>query len=147
MEDTYSKAFTELSVIIDNMEIDIKDKIPEMTIEAINKGKSNEYNFIYNPQKKLKEQNILPETKSLLSIIYSDYLCSDEEKKKWQEYDKFVGNKIKDEKMKKYSNNDVFSDKFIQNEKLVDDSLIKYEKNGWFENLIKNIKEKIKKIF
>ena len=45
--------------------------------------------FVYDKNIPLYEQSILPETKALLSILYSDYLCSKKEKEKWDEYDKF----------------------------------------------------------
>ena len=56
----------------------------------------------------MSKQKLLPETISLLSIIYSDYLCSEEEKKKWDEYDKFELQKLEEIKQQKYNTNNLF---------------------------------------
>lgn len=101
----YSKAFVELNEIISNMNENLKNKIPDKTIKAIELAKDKNYIFNYDKSKSLAEQKLLPETKSLLSVIYSDYLCSPEERKKWQEYDKFEMQKREELKATKYNNN------------------------------------------
>ena len=119
-EKTYAKAFTELSEIISNMKDSLKNKIPSKTIKAIELAKDKNYKFNYDKSKSLNEQTLLPETKSLLSVIYSDYLCSTEERKKWQEYDRFELQKQDEMKAKKY-NSSVFenieNDITLNNEK------------------------------
>lgn len=120
-EKTYAKAFTELSEIISNMKDSLKNKIPSKTIKAIELAKDKNYKFNYDKSKSLNEQTLLPETKSLLSVIYSDYLCSTEERKKWQEYDRFELQKQDEVKAKKY-NSSVF-------ENVENDITLKNEKN------------------
>lgn len=101
----YSKAFVELNEIINNMNENLKNKIPDKTIKAIKLAGNKNYKFNYDKSKSLNEQTLLPETKSLLSVIYSDYLCSPEERKKWQEYDRFEMQKQDELKAKKYNSN------------------------------------------
>lgn len=119
-EKTYAKAFTELSEIISNMKDSLKNKIPSKTIKAIELAKDKNYKFNYDKSKSLNEQTLLPETKSLLSVIYSDYLCSTEERKKWQEYDRFELQKQDEVKAKKYNSSvfeNVENDITLNNEK------------------------------
>lgn len=104
----YSKAFVELNEIINNMDEILKNKIPSKMKEAIKKAGDKNYNFAYDKTHKLSEQTLLPETKSLLSIIYSDYLCSEEEKKKWEKYDNFEKQKKEELKSKKYDTSNLF---------------------------------------
>lgn len=104
----YKKAFVELNEIINHLNTNLKDKIPKKTLEAINNAKDKNYQFKYDNTQSLSKQKLLPETISLLSIIYSDYLCSEEEKKKWDEYDKFELRKLEEIKQQKYNTNNLF---------------------------------------
>lgn len=104
----YKKAFVELNEIINHLNTNLKNKIPKKTLEAINNAKDKNYQFKYDNTQSLSKQKLLPETISLLSIIYSDYLCSEEEKKKWDEYDKFELQKLEEIKQQKYNTNNLF---------------------------------------
>lgn len=97
----YTKAFTQLSYIIARMDKDIKEKIPLNVRKSISQKKDNRYIFSYNKTLPLYRQKLLPETKSLLSVIYSEYICSKEEKEKWDEYDKFKQKKT-DKRLAEY---------------------------------------------
>ena len=85
----YKKALAELYVIITYMKQEVKDKIPEELKLSINRNKDKNYSFEYDITLTLDKQNLLLETKALLSVIYTEYLCSTEEKSKWDEYDRF----------------------------------------------------------
>ena len=89
IQDEYSKAFSQLSEIIKKMKKELQEKIPRDLIEAIEKAKDKNYIYKYKPGIPINQQDLLPETKSLLSVIYSDYLCNQTERKKWKEYDRF----------------------------------------------------------
>ena len=106
----YLKAFVELNEIINHLNTNIKNKIPKKTLEAIKNSRDKNYQFKYDNTQSLSKQKLLPETISLLSIIYSDYLCSEEEKKKWDEYDKFTLQKQEELKQKKYNANNLFKE-------------------------------------
>ena len=106
----YKKAFVELNEIINHLNTNLKNKIPKKTLEAINNAKDKNYQFKYDNTQSLSKQKLLPETISLLSIIYSDYLCSEEERKKWDEYDKFTLQKQEELKQKKYNANNLFKE-------------------------------------
>lgn len=108
IQEEYSKAFSQLSEIIKNMKKELEEKIPRDLIEAIEKSKDKNYIYKYKPGIPLNQQDLLPETKSLLSVIYSDYLCNETERKKWQEYDRFEADIL--EKIKKSKNsNEIFN--------------------------------------
>ena len=107
----YNNAFIELKEIMNYMNQDIINKIPENVRKAIEKTNDKNYEFSYNKELPLYEQNILPETKTLLSVIYSDYLCDEEEKSKWDEYDKFEKKRIEESKEIKYNSNNLFDEK------------------------------------
>lgn len=94
----YYMALVELNEIIKHMSIELQNKIPKEVQEEFVKNMDKEYVFTYDESAPLEEQDIMPETQGLLSVIYSNYLCSEEEKKKWQEYDRFYNQKQQKQK-------------------------------------------------
>ena len=148
----YSKAFVELNEIIKYFDDNLKNKIPNDLKDAISKSSKNEYKFVYDKNKPLYKQNILPETKALLSILYSDYLCPEKEREKWIEYDKFEQKvsyqKQEEEKAKKYNPNEIFKNnsnkKYDKNLENTDNTnknmeMIKYKKQKWYQKLFAKI--------
>lgn len=132
------------------MNENLKNKIPLKTRESIKRAGDKNYNFNYDNTISLSKQNLLPETKSLLSIIYTDYLCTEEEQRKWSEYDKFEIQKKEKLKLDRYNTDNLFentksaSNTFITNEKEL--QVIDNKKVGFwakFKNCIIKLFEKI----
>ena len=77
----------------------------------IKENKDPNYNCKIDFTKSINDQNLLKETRAILSLIYRDYLCSNEERKKLiikgkQELDEY------DKKIKKnYNADNLFKDK------------------------------------
>ena len=76
--DTETKVMTQLSYIIARMSKDIKEKIPIDIRKEISKKKDNHFISVYDNKLTLFEQDLLPDTKAVLSILYSKYICSNE---------------------------------------------------------------------
>ena len=140
----YSRAFVELKEIIKYFDNDIKNKIPDELKQAINQVKQNGYHFVYNEKIPLYEQEILPETKSLLSILYSDYLCSIEEKKKWNKYDLFE-QQLESKKYEQYNIDEVLKsrktdfDNQIQEKQAKNLKMVEYKEPKWYQKLLKKL--------
>lgn len=146
----YEKALIELSEIVKRFDESIKNKIPNDFYEIIDYSKKSDYKFVYKENVPLFEQELLPETKAILSILYSDYLCSKEEKEKWDKYDNFEQKIIKrkneeivnkKDSIKNNSNNIVLEKNVPKLE------VIKYEKPKWYKKIVTFFKEKILKKF
>lgn len=83
-----SKFCIEIINIIKRMDIKMQNKIPneikKMFYDNIDEKYKNELDMkIYDLD------SLMEETKGALSILWSKYLCSEEEKEKWKEYDEF----------------------------------------------------------
>lgn len=139
IQSEYSKAFSQLSEIIKNMKKELREKIPSDIIDAVEKAKDENYIFKCNPDIPLNQQDLLPETKSLLSIIYSDYLCDESKRNKWKEYDRFETEILEKRKKAKYSN-DIFNnnDNKSKVQNSVDTNLVVIEK--WYVKIWNKIK-------
>jgi len=85
--DISSNAYTELYYLIGNLENNLKEKIPCDIMEQIAK----EMNKSFIPD----ISNVSVEAKAMLSVIYSDYLCSPEENEKWKDLDRLYSNSVK----------------------------------------------------
>jgi len=139
IQEEYSKAFSQLSEIIKNMKKELREKIPSDLIEALEKAKDENYIFKYNPSIPLKQHDLLPETKSLLSVIYSDYLCDETERKKWQEYDRFEAEILEKIKKSKY-NNEIFNNNANKSKDQENSNTNLVVKDKWYVKIFKKIK-------
>ena len=135
----YRKALAELDEIFDKFEKEIKNKVPESFRKFVKDKKDKNYKFEYDDSKELKDQNILRETKVLLSIIYRSYFCSEEEKKRLEaEKEKLENEVLRCEKM---LSNPGFVNK-------APESKIKEEKEklAKYNNMLQNVKSRLDNI-
>lgn len=79
--DVYYKAFKELSEIIKFFPKNEYSKIPKSFRDFIEENKDNNYEYRVEHIDDFQNQEMLEETKILLSIVYRDFIASSEEKK------------------------------------------------------------------
>ena len=84
----YRNAFAEVEYIINNLPQEEIEKIPSKFRKFIEKEKNTKYNVEIDMDIELKEQNILKETRYILTIIYKLYLATETEKEKLIELEK-----------------------------------------------------------
>ena len=118
MERVYEEAFSEVDEIIKLMPIDISSKIPQKFRQVISENKA--LNYKTNIQEPIKEQDLKPETVTILGLIYRDYLASPEIKEKLQKEDE---------------------EQLTENE----NSLVQYKEPGIFKKIINFFKGIFKK--
>ena len=82
MHETLKQSFGEVYEILLHTEKTLYDKIPKSFINMIKENKDPNYNCKIDFTKSINDQNLLKETRAILSLIYRDYLCSNEERKK-----------------------------------------------------------------
>ena len=73
--------------ILQNTQEDLVAKIPNKIRQFIRENKNQEYMTSIVNGKPLNEQDILPETQSLLALIYRSYWATEEEKKEFAKSD------------------------------------------------------------
>ncbi len=113
MKQEYMEAFTEVNEIIKLMPEELVSKIPNKFREMISEERDMQYKAdIKEPLEKCKLKN---ETIILLGLIYRDFLCSQDERKKLQEKDarklQEVQQEIENEVRLKYNPDDIFKKK------------------------------------
>ena len=107
----YSNVATDLIEIFKYFDSTLSKKIPKSLKENLNKIKNNEHNFKLDKTKELNDQDVLPETKQILSIMYLKYFCSAEEADVIIEENKRREIIAEEEKREKYNPDNIFKDK------------------------------------
>lgn len=150
MKNTINQAFTEVYDVINHMEIEMQEKIPQKFINLIKENRDLDYKLNINYKEDIKKQ-LLKESKVILSLIYRDFLCSKEKKEKLLQLDldeirreeKILREKyeIDFEKRKKEK-----IEKNIEKTKEQDEKLpIKVEKEKWYKKIFEILKKLFKK--
>ena len=73
-KENFSKAYKEIHVIINHLNEDEKNKIPQEFLSMIETQMDKDYVFNYDATKDLSEQQVLRETLSILAYIYINYI-------------------------------------------------------------------------
>lgn len=146
MKQEYKEAFTEVNEIIKMMPIELVNKIPSKFREMIVEEKDKNYiPDIKEPIEKCKLKN---ETIIILGLIYRDFLCSPDERKKLQEKDarelQEVEKAIEEEIREKYNPDDIFKNRnkiVLQEEQPSEETrmtIVQEEK--WYQKIFNLIK-------
>ena len=135
---------TEVNIVFENLSSDVLAKIPMNIREFFKKIASNSYQFEYDKNKTLNEQDLKPKTKGILALLYRDYICDEAEKQEYiKEYNQFK-EKQEQAKREKYNPEDLF--KTPKNEIQYNEILpVVYEKNRWYTKFLNLVKRIFKK--
>lgn len=145
MKEIYRDAFSEVEQIINLMPENLSNKIPLRFKNIISSEKSE----TYNPkiQEPFEECNIMEETKIVLAIIYRDFLCDEEERKRLKLRDEEKLKEYNEELKEKYNPDNLFKNKRTytpeNNVSIQENALIEIEE----KNFLKKIFDKIRKFF
>ena len=102
----------------------------------IENNKASNYISSINPKIPIKDQNIRKETKEILGIIYRNYLCSDEERKKLIEKEQEEIAKFEEELREKYNPNNIFKNKPKEQKYEKENvAMVEYKKETFFDRI------------
>lgn len=151
MENEREEAYSEIYAILNLLEDELADKVPQKIKDFFEQSRDKDYNPNIDAKVPLEEQNLKRKTIVLLAILNLNYWCDSEEEKQ-ELLESFTRNsKIKEQERKaleeKYNPDNLFK-KNKKVESIVEESaeslqLIEYRE----ENFIKRILNKIMKFF
>ena len=133
------KAFSEVDMILDLIDSEMKNKVSANFIKFIKEEKDNNYKPNINPELPLEEQNILPETIDILALLKLNYWCNEEEKKELLKVLNKNEQQFQKEAKEKYD-----IDKLFKTNKTKE--IINLPEKGESENVIKKLIKFIKNI-
>ena len=150
MKPEYREAFEEIYEIFSLMPKELLNKIPTKFHEMIEEERDT--NYSPNIQEPLEKQKLKNETIIILGLIYRDFLCSSDEKKRLQEKDakelQEAEKELEEQIREKYNPDDIFKNRnrFVPQEEQSSEetrmTVVKEEK--WYQkifNLIKDLKD------
>lgn len=140
----YKRANSEILEIIKYLPLKEYKMIPQEKIDFYERNKDQSYNFNYDPQKSLNEQNVLRETKALIVALFRDVFATEEQKEKLKIVLAQNEQKYQEELSKKYTYDGLF-DKKQKNDFTKDEKTGTYVENKQMELYRDNIFAKILK--
>ena len=118
--------------------IEYNSKLPKNFKDLINENKISN-GFKYDTDKTLDNQEMLHDTKILLSILYRTYWCSEEKRKELEEEDNnILSQKYNSDNIFKNRKQDILPDETITNSVAMKE---------YKESIFVKIKNKIRKLF
>ena len=144
IKNEYANAYCEVLEILKYIPKKDFDKIPHNKINLFETYSSKDYEFKYDPNKTLDEQQVSRRTKAIIFILFRDYWANDEQRKKIETKQKYDRIKIEEEKKEKYKSDSIFiNGKTSTVENVIEPvAMIEYK-----ESLFARIIDKIKNIF
>lgn len=140
----YSEAIVEVLEILQYSDDNIIEKIPKKLIEFWQRNKSTTYKPNLDHSKSINEMDLKKKTKSIISMIYLNYLCNDEEKNNIKLILKDNEEKYQQELGEKYNADNIFK-KYNQKQKVTENvvatnmAMVEY-KEPIFKKIINIIK-------
>ena len=146
MESNYYKAYKEVLEVFKYMSEEDVKKVPEDMILTFETKQDKNHTFKIDVNKSIEEQNLLEETKDILSNVFRDYWATPEQREKIIARENFEREKIELEKRERYNPDKIFENKRAvkeENYKVVDNELTVVQNKSFSEK----IKAFIKSIF
>lgn len=130
------ESLSDVSIIINMMNKEMRNKINPQFIKFVEENKDDEYVSEIDRGKPIEKQNIRYEVKVMLALIYRDYICSEKERKILlnTEEEKIY------EMQKAYDSENLFKNKSNKNIEKKENLLIEYNKQNVWNRIILRIK-------
>lgn len=139
-------AFAEVYDIIQHSDKTVKEKIPQKFMQVLRKNMDKNYKVNIDYNKSFSNQESLQyETKVILGIIYRDFLCDAETKKRLLERDKKELEEIEKQKQEKYSYDNLFKKTETYIPVQESKEIIEYKQEKWYTKLWNKLKCLFKK--
>ena len=143
----YANAYSEVLEILKFIPKEDYKKIPQNKIELFNTNCNKEYEFVYNPEKTLDEQNVSKRAKAIIGLLFRDYWATEVQREKIirkQKNDRLI---LEEQKKTLYDVDNIFKNRNISNEKEVKEEvkeMVVYKEN-FITKFLKRIKKLLKK--
>lgn len=132
-------AYTEVDAILNMMESKYIEKIPRKLRSMFKEERLNDYEPKINSIGSLDNQNLQRATLVILAIIYVNYWCESEEKRK-NLIKKFAENEKKQEieAREKYNPDNLFKNRVKEDS--INNKMIEYKQDGFLKKLLNKIR-------
>ena len=144
----FAEASAEINEILKYLPEEYVEKIPKKLRDFFKEIESKEYKTNIDPYKPLDEQDLKPKTNTLITVLYRNYWCNEEER---AELDKILienDKKYEEELREKYNPDNIFKkkDKDEEIKEVEETSLAVYNNKMWYQKAFEFISNIFKKM-
>lgn len=146
----YANAYSEVLEILKNISKEDYEKVPIEKIDLFENKSNKNYNFQYDTNLTLDEQNVSKKAKAIIAILFRDYWATPEQREKIlakQDYDRI---QIEKNKQKQYDVDNIFKNKETKVETVENSvAIVEYKESmfsrikNWFKRIFKQINYKL----
>lgn len=146
MDTVYREAFAEVLKVLNYVDKNLTNKIPNRFIDFLEENKDPNYIVKIDFTNDNWENTIKEETQAILALIYRDYIVSPEKRKELIAEETNVQQRIENEIREKYNPDNIFSK--LKQEEIIEDSIVNNEvaMMKYKESIFKKIVNKFKNI-
>ena len=139
----HAKAYSEILEILKYLTPEDYEKIPKEKIEVFQTYANKDYNFNYDPDKTLQEQNVSKTARTIIGILFRDYWSTEEQRDKIVKFQQQERIRIEKEKQEKYKSDDIFKNNNTvpQTEEV---ALVEVKEEKWYDKVFKFFRRIIK---
>lgn len=141
MRGLINQSFSEVYDIVMHLEKRLYNKIPNSFLLMLKDNKDDIYKVNIDYSKSINEQELLKDTRVILSLIYRDYICSKEKRQELIERDKIELKKYQESLNEKFDIENIFENRKKTHEQ-EKNQMVKYK-----ETVFKMIINKILSLF
>ena len=113
MKSTTTKAYTEVLELLKFFSTKQVKKIPETKLKVFLKYRDESYSYKIDETKSFFEQDMMPETKAIFTILFEDYWATDEQRKVLKQKEAEAFKELENKKRSLYNPDDLFKNKRI----------------------------------
>lgn len=104
----YANAYSEILGILKHISKEDYNKIPKEKIIFFQNNYNKEYNFTYDMNKTLDEQNVSKKAKTIIAILFRDYWATDAQREKIKAKEQYDRKIKEEENREKYNPDNLF---------------------------------------
>lgn len=146
MKKSTTKAYVEIIELLKYFSIEQVKKIPETKLKVFLKFRDKTYNYKVDETKSFFEQDMMPETKAIFTILFEDYWATDEQKKILMQKEKEAFKELEDKKRNLYNPDNLFKNKKVNEvEKYIENTDITLLNEKWYNKIIRVLKNIFKR--
>ena len=144
MKENYKKAVSQVNAVLENMEQEYIDKIPQKLKSILNNITEEVGKVEIDTSKKIEELDLMPEAKDILAVLYYNYWSNPIEKIKFNKNVAENEEKYKREMENKYNINEMFQEELTEEKakRVEETAMILYgAEESFMKSLLKSLKE------
>lgn len=140
MTEVYRNAFTEVYEIINYLDDNDYNKIPQEVIETIEENRNKEYEYFLDETIPLSEQEMLKETKAILFNFFRDYWATQIQREKILTKQKYDRQKLEEEKREQFNSDNIFKNRNSEKQESANNLPIEVKKESIYQRIVNFIK-------